>query len=490
MFLEQLHHKEHLVLREAIFALQGIFDGEYLQLDSSSSSSSWYEERVQLRNLAQPNNQYNIPPDCLIHSKLGSGYADALSIIGEAGWLYKRIQAFIAHVKESSTAGAIQRGLTSALVKEMNAYRALLVDLESKTLANDQSSSSHLRQLLVSMHRPMRRLHSIAMVTDGITPEMSGGPVLRALVEHSRHGDSNHVELVLSLLAASSLPWFEMLFYWVTQGLLPEKHEFFVKEIPDVADCDMWRNRYRIDRQQLPPTLILPSDMVETVFQIGKGINFIRHCLADGEYSLGPLEDEARACFVYQPSPAVNGTNVMEQQFCTCLGRIAETVNRHILSSLREQHNLRLHLYSLKQFLLLGQGDFVANLTEALHHEFEDHKGIVGIYRHSLSAIVEGALRSSNALSLPEECLERLQVELRLKADDTVNYKFGPDKESQNDKRTVWDIFQLDYTLPDPVLAVVEPHIMDDYRSLFGHLFGLRKIEYYLNYTWRQSASV
>ena len=80
-------------------------------------------------------------------SKLGSGAADAVGLLGEAGWLYRRIQAYIAHVKDEEeefrthdqpTVGAIQRGLTAALVQEMNAYRTLLVELErqQQTLAS------------------------------------------------------------------------------------------------------------------------------------------------------------------------------------------------------------------------------------------------------------------------------------------------------------------------------------------------------------------
>eukprot|EP00977_Amphora_coffeiformis_P014666 scaffold4155_cov165-Amphora_coffeaeformis.AAC.15 len=478
--LQPMLDKEVSILREAIFALQGI-DGEYLQFDWSTPNL--HEQRLRLGRTFWEEEHHNIPPESLVHSKLGSGAADALGIIGEAGWLYSRIQDYINKIKESSDAGAIQRGLTTALVNEMNAYRTLLVDLESKTLVD----THHMRHLLVAMRDPIRRLHSIAMITDGLTKDTTGGPVLRALEEHSRHGDTRHVELMLSLLAASSRPWFEMLFYWVTQGLLPEKHEFFVAETPGVSNRDMWRNRYQIDSLHLPPTLILPADTIQKAFQVGKGINFIRQCLADGEYSLESLEQEARKCFVYQPS-LVGGKNIMEQKFCDCLDRAAETVNQHILQSLREQHNLRRHLYCLKQFLLLGQGDFVTNLTESLHNEFENHKGIVGIYRHTLAALTEGALRSSNASSLPEDCLQRLQVELRLSSDDDVNYKFGPDKESENDTRTVWDIFQLEYAVPDPALAIIEPKLMEEYRALFFHLFGLRKIEYYLNFTWRQSA--
>jgi gamma-tubulin complex component 3 len=477
--LQEIH--EDKILREAIYALQGI-DGEQLQFDWSSPEL--HRQRLKLvAPLAVA--EASIPPNLLVHSKLGSGVADSLSIIGEAGWLYTRLQAYIRQVRESSDAGAMQRGLTTALVSEVNAYQGLLVHLESQTIG---SSGGHLRQLLTSLHLPLRRLHSLAMLTDGLTVNMTGGPLLRALHQHSRHGDARHRELVLSLLAASSRPWFDMLWDWISQGNLPEKREFFVADSRAVADQDLWRERYHIDELHLPPSQILPADFRLVVFELGKGINFIRHCLVDGEYSLGDTwEDEARGCFAYQPSPT-DGSNALAHTFCRCLQQAADEVNTHILQSLREEHNVVLHMFCLKQFLLLGQGDFVATLTEALHNEYQTHKGLVGVYRHTLAAFVEGALRSSNAVDLPEECLQRLQVDLRMKSDDAVAFKFGPDKETEKDTRTVWDVFQLSYTVPEPTKAIFEPKLMDQYKSLFSHLFTLRKIEYFLNYTWRQSA--
>lgn len=506
-FIKDLQIKEDKILREAIFALQGIDGGDHMQFDWSGPYPC--QQRLTLRSDLEINGNNNndntnnaVPPTLLTKSKLGSGVADALSIIGETGWLYSRVQSYIEHIQQGGEggplainqgAGAIQRGLTMALVDEMNAYRTLLVELEANCALEESSNGnnnkqSHLRHLLASLYTPTRRLQSLAMLTDGLSPQMTGGPLLRALEEHSRHGDPRHADLVLSLLAASSRPWYEMLFYWTTQGLLPEKRtEFFVQQTPDVADRNMWRDRYHIDAHQLPPRQILPDDIVRTAFQVGKGIHFIRHCLLDGEYSLKLLEEEARRCFAYIPSP-VGGVNTLEPAFRDCLQRTADMVNKHILHSLREEYHLLRHLYCLKQFLLLGQGDFVANLTETLHNEFENHQGVVGIYRHTLSSLMEGALRSSNASYLPEEFLKRLYVELRLSPEDKVNYKFGPDKETENDTRTVWDIFQLEYTIPEPILALFDPKLMAKYRELFCHLFALRKVEYYLNFTWRQSA--
>jgi len=120
------------------------------------------------------------------------------------------------------------------------------------------------------------------------------------------------------------------------------------------------------------------------------------------------------------------------------------------------------------------------------------HNGnsIVGVYRHNLASIVEHAMQSTNAsVRFSHPILERLQVELLLDQDDPVRYMFAsPQKKTELDKRTVWDIFSLEYTVPDPLVAIVHPPAMAVYQRMFRFLFGLKKVEHLLDYTWRQSS--
>ena len=276
----------------------------------------------------------------------------------------------------------------------------------------------------------------------------------------------------------------------------------------------------------------MDADLIEPAFIIGKGINFIRKCLLDGEWSLdlaalaAPVttsdekHDETKTGedridtggdegvthtklqqeqlgFLYTLASSDNvgsarlyrGTPIRRT-----LQRAATLVHSHILTSLHEKYSLLHHIFALKQFLLLGQGDFFSALMDGIHSEFKGRTGIVGIYRHSLAAIVETALRNTNANGFPDNILGRLQVELLLAPDDNVHFQFGlPLQKTTNDEpaadqRTVWDIFLLEYKVPDPVLAVVHPEAMEQYKRMFLFLFGLRKVEFLLNLTWRESA--
>ena len=73
-------------------------------------------------------------------------------------------------------------------------------------------------------------------------------------------------------------------------------------------------------------------------------------------------------------------------------------------------------------------------------------------------------------------------------------YLYGADDQkpdgTETDQRRVFDIFMLDYQVPDPVLSIVHTAAMERYKMVFSLLFRLRNIEFMLNYTWRQSATI
>ena len=556
-----VRQEERALLRQALWTLQGL-PGPNLHWQSSNNdddgatmpwqpptlttttvllSSSSHHNDNHIDDYDDDDYYYWTPSPLL-----GQGYPAVLQRLGQAGWYYTRIVAYIEscltnHHHHHNNGGAIQRALATALAQEVQDYRAWWVQTEqmyaavweegnhddddddgtsptdniatsTTTTTSSSSQHYHLRQLLVAAHGPTDRLRCLAALTEGLTVALQGAPLLRALAAHVRAHVDTTTTLRTTLLTAAAQPWWDMVTDWVTQGWLPARPEFFVVQQAVVAVVEdkggvppsssqhthhhyhpvqdnhlyAWRHRYQLDPTQMPPTELLPPDLVQQAWQVGRAVHFVRHCLADGQYTTA---DRAvvRAALTYQPS-AVDGSNTAPL-LRTTLDDMATRVNRHILQSLRGDHHLRLHMYCLKQFLLLGQGDFVANLTQALHQEYEtDNAGIAGIYRHTLASLTESALRSSNATRLPDECLQRLQVELRLAPDDPLRYHSLGAAATDRDTRTVWDIFQLDYTLPDPVRAIIEPTLMDDYRNLFVHLFGLRKIEYFLNFTWRQSA--
>ncbi|VDN28677.1 unnamed protein product [Dibothriocephalus latus] len=63
-----------------------------------------------------------------------------------------------------------------------------------------------------------------------------------------------------------------------------------------------------------------------------------------------------------------------------------------------------------RQFLLLGQGDFIQRLMDLLQTELD--APATAIHRHHLSEILESAIRGTNAQYEAPEILQRLDVQL------------------------------------------------------------------------------
>eukprot|EP00546_Thalassionema_frauenfeldii_P021887 CAMPEP_0178906262 /NCGR_PEP_ID=MMETSP0786-20121207/6726_1 /TAXON_ID=186022 /ORGANISM="Thalassionema frauenfeldii, Strain CCMP 1798" /LENGTH=326 /DNA_ID=CAMNT_0020577947 /DNA_START=808 /DNA_END=1785 /DNA_ORIENTATION=+ len=53
-----------------------------------------------------------------------------------------------------------------------------------------------------------------------------------------------------------------------------------------------------------------------------------------------------------------------------------------------------------------------------------------------------------------------------------------------------WDNFQLDYNVPGPITAIVHDAAMDHYHQVFSFLWALKRVEFLLNLTWRQSTNL
>ena len=126
-----------------------------------------------------------------------------------------------------------------------------------------------------------------------------------------------------------------------------------------------------------------------------------------------------------------------EEQLQEMVNKVASTVDNRLLRMMERDFHLADHLLACKKFLLLGQGDFVTCLMDTVAPELQ--KAASKLYRHNLTGMLEGALRSSNAQFEPSYVLNRVVVRLLDGA--------------QGD--TGWEIFTLDYAVDMPLNAVV-----------------------------------
>jgi gamma-tubulin complex component 3 len=406
------------------------------------------------------------------------------------------------------------------------------------------------RQLMIQLRAPITQLRTMAIMVDGIEPSMNGGQLLTALYLHSIHGDMRHVELVNRILYSTSLPWYDLLYDWCMNGVLLSQstssltNEFFIQENINSSSDDLWHGQFVLHKDQIPylPSIgggnggLLTERLANEVLIVGKGINFIRKCLHDTKWSLDVQKlipqkaldkfiQEAKNTSSSSSPPSISVTNneelfqeikkllgfhydsissrrlvrkdlsgqcgeiITQSPLETTVAAAAQQVHKHILMSLFEEHHLLQHLQGLKEILFLGQGDFICTLMDGLHTEFEskDVDGIDGIFMHNMMGILQEAFRSTNAKFLPQFVLQRVYIKL-LSPNDAKCHRFWIDEDaSATEELNGWDIFSLGYEVDAPLTAVVHPSAMEKYDQVFNLLFRLKRIEWMLNSTWKQS---
>jgi gamma-tubulin complex component 3 len=155
----------------------------------------------------------------------------------------------------------------------------------------------------------------------------------------------------------------------------------------------------------------------------------------------------------------------------TFVHRLSYQIDTRLLQLLEQRFHYRQHLAALKRFLLLGQGDFVMCLMDGVGPELK--KRANQLFRHNLTAILEGALRASNAQYDPPYILDRVHVRLLDAAPGD----------------TGWEVFALDYSVDMPLHAIVHPEALQQYRVAFHMLWRLKRVEWSLTTTWKSFLS-
>jgi gamma-tubulin complex component 3 len=480
---------------------------------------------------------------------LGSGARDAISLCGECGWLYGRVATYVETVLEDDVDGiqcSTARALAARLDYELGEYHRQLSMLESElppliisesTTTTSSSSSQQdqhqhhvaqaryltLRELVARLPPIRDHLRTLAILADGVgARNLRGGKLLAAILRHSLDGDTSSSHLVRSIAADCSVPWYKMLNKWITQGVLDDFHsEFFVREMQldhkSSSGFFTWHERYVLVDGQVPLCCrgglmeIITSELAQEVLLVGKGINFIRYCLQDKDWEVveqndGRLPNKVSGCEGYSFSTLNDEVGCGDEFKCVStlhdvVSQSSARIHSHILDSLKNQHHLMSHLHALKQFLFLFQGDFVSSFVESLDVEFRGRTSTAGIYNHTLASLLEGSLRTTNARYLPNYVLRNLGVRLMIDEKDSDRYWMGQPSKTKSDEMTPWvdneasiqdpwDYICIDYQINSPLDAIVHDSAIRTYQHVFLFLFRLKRVEWMLNNSWRQSTAL
>jgi gamma-tubulin complex component 3 len=404
---------------------------------------------------------------------LPSPIISLLHTLAEPSLLYRGLDAFV----KTSANGLLGQSLRAAISAELRSYLSLVATLEGQirralSSLDDAAPRSGIGKAGVTLKRCVvwTREATMGLRLMSLIAEESGskkGGQLISLIHgfSSSHGDPMVAAFAERLLAHVTRPFYDILRHWIYDGELSDPYlEFFVKEQTPRDDdsnrgskgaSSVWEDKYEIDKDMVPS--IITQDFAQKVFLIGKSLNFIRHSCGDSQW----VEDYSKAA---SKELRYGDTATLE----AWIDEAYKTTMKRLIDLMASKFHLFEHLQALKNYILLGQGDFIALLMESLAANLDRPAGAQ--YRHTLTAQLEHAIRGSNAQYDSPEVLRRLDARMLQLSHGDIG----------------WDCFTLEYKIDAPVDVVVTEWGNRQYLKVFNFLWRIKRVEFALSSTWRK----
>ena len=399
-----------------------------------------------------------------------------LHTLAEPSLLYKGLTSFV----QSADGGLLSQSLRAAIAGELRSYLGLVAILEGQirralSSLDDKEprggigkAGVTLKRCVVWTREATMGLRLMSLISEESKSKRGGQLISLIHGFSSSHGDPMVGAFAERLLIHVTRPFYDMLRQWIYDGELSDPyHEFFVSEqdpnsINDAQDgrsrggaSSVWEDKYKLNDDMVPS--IITQDFAQKVFLIGKSLNFIRYGCGDSQW----VEDYSKAA---SKELRYGDTATLE----TWIDEAYKTTMTRLIHLMAEKFHLFEHLKALKNYILLGQGDFIALLMESLSSNLDRPAGAQ--YRHTLTAQLEHAIRGSNAQYDSPEVLRRLDARMLQLSHGDIG----------------WDCFTLEYKIDAPVDVVVTEWGNRQYLKVFNFLWRIKRVEFALSSTWRK----
>ncbi|GKT50350.1 splicing factor 3B subunit 6-like protein [Colletotrichum spaethianum] len=422
-----------------------------------------------LQGLSSTTLPFSKPHTVTLPPTLPSPIISLLHTVAEPSLLYRHLDVFV----KSPAQGLLRQSIRAAIGGELRSYLSLVATLEGqirRALSSLDESAPRggigkagvtLKRCVVWTREATMGLRLMSLIAE--ESESKRGGQLISLIHgfSSSHGDPMVAAFAERLLVHVTRPFYDILRRWIYDGeLLDPFCEFFVKEQkqtdePKTGGSSVWEDKYEIDKDMVPS--IITQDFAQKVFLIGKSLNFIRHSCGDSQW----VEDYSKAA---SKELRYGDTATLE----AWIDEAYKTTMKRLIDLMANKFHLFEHLQALKNYILLGQGDFIALLMESLAANLDRPAGAQ--YRHTLTAQLEHAIRGSNAQYDSPEVLRRLDARMLQLSHGDIG----------------WDCFTLEYKVDAPVDVVVTDWGNRQYLKVFNFLWRIKRVEFALASTWRK----
>ncbi|KAL1375807.1 hypothetical protein pipiens_017273 [Culex pipiens pipiens] len=374
---------------------------------------------------------------------LGIGDAGMVLQLAEVGHFHNKVVKFTNPKSDCYMKGNFGQGYIAALQKELTQYYGMLAILQEDLNRQRRERSTGDRLTLKKL-----RLWEVPW-------PQSCTIIPRTVIPENR-------KLAQELLRSACIPLQQALIRWLIDGEIVDPNcEFFIEEISEVSFDQLWHQKYRIRRSMLPG--FVSDTMAKRILVIGKSINFLREVCQDKT----PVKarNDLKQCLE-------NDLDYLYTPVCTTkLHQLVDSVylntSKQVLDIVLGPHRLLDHLQAMRNYLLLGQGNFADILMENLHAELD--RPASEIFQHDLFSILAAAVRISSSEQDEPEILNYLDVHF------LTHYE----------GESGWDVFGLTYKVTGALSTILEPSLCR-YQTFFKHLWNMKQVEFILSRTWKR----
>ncbi|OTB09947.1 hypothetical protein K445DRAFT_71244 [Daldinia sp. EC12] len=394
-----------------------------------------------------------------------------LHTLAEPSLLYRTLEEFV----KTPAKGLLGQSLRAAISDELRSYLTLVATLEGQirralsTIDENAPRSGigkagvTLKRCVVWTREATMGLRLMSMIAEESKSKKGGQLITLIHSLSSSHGDPIVGAFAERLLMPITRPFYDILRQWIYNGELSDPYlEFFVQEQSVEAmpkgksgSINVWEDKYILAADMVPS--IITNEFAEKVFLIGKSLNFIHNSCGDAQWVESYSKESSREL-------RYGDTATLE----TWVDEAYKTTMRRLLHLMTNKFHLFEHLQALKDYILLGQGDFISLLMESLAANLDRPAGAQ--YRHTLTAQLEHAIRGSNAQYDSQEVLRRLDARMLQLSHGDIG----------------WDCFTLEYKIDAPVDVVVSDWGNRQYLKVFNFLWRIKRVEFALSSTWRK----
>jgi gamma-tubulin complex component 3 len=230
------------------------------------------------------------------------------------------------------------------------------------------------QRLLVWTKEPKARMKLLAALVEACHGQR-GGALASVIHSFVLQGNATLKTVVLKILVQVCRPLYEMLMLWTFEGELRDPYgEFFIGVSLSVDAGSLWNDKY-YERSVMVPNFFT-QEQGHQVATTGKSICFLREICLDKSPIPGlnqirrTAEERSGILKMIQQVILPHYLNVMfhlESLLSLDWESIEEaysTASQYLLQVLLDRYHIKLHLCALRQYLLLGQGDFINHLMK------------------------------------------------------------------------------------------------------------------------------